>query len=191
MLPTHRGADVADDPLILHLDAFGAAAPQRVEHRLDVLLMHDEIVGGCVAGEPAVGVALGVGEGDDEPGAADRIEAGVGGQDVVTVLDRRQRGVGARRPAVVGVDLGDEVSRCALSRSTDCWASLTRSTNRGASLRLISSPPETPWVAASSSPASRQTSGTPKRQAALCAGWGRDSAIGCSPSHSRSVADLR
>ena len=58
--------------------------------------MHHEIIGGCIAREPAVGVALGVGEGDDEPGAADGVEAGVGGQDFVAVLDRRQRGVGAR-----------------------------------------------------------------------------------------------
>ena len=42
--------------------------------------MHDQVVGGCVAREAAVGVALGVGEGDDEAGAADRIEADVGGQ---------------------------------------------------------------------------------------------------------------
>ena len=60
-------------------------------------------------GKSAVGVALRVGEGDDEARAADRIEAGVGGQGVVAVLDRRERGVGARRSAVMGVDLGDEL----------------------------------------------------------------------------------
>src|ERR1700739_347862 len=38
------------------------------------------------------------------------------------------------------------------------------STRRGASLRRISAPPDTPCVAASSNPASRQTNGTPKRQ---------------------------
>ena len=97
-----------DDPLILHLDAFGASAPQRVQDGLDVLLMHDQVVRGRVSGEAAVGVALGVGQRDDETGAADRVQAGVGGQDSVAVLNCRQGGVGARRTAVVGVDLGDE-----------------------------------------------------------------------------------
>ncbi len=68
--------------------------------------MHDQVVGRRVAGEAAVGVALGVGEGDDDAGTAHRIEACVGGKGGIALLDRRQRRVRARRAAVMRVDLG-------------------------------------------------------------------------------------
>ena len=72
----------ADDPLVLHLDAFGARAPQRVEDRLDVLLVYHQVIGRCVAWKPALGVALSVVERDEQPRAAYRVQAGVGGQAV-------------------------------------------------------------------------------------------------------------
>ncbi|COW42244.1 Uncharacterised protein [Mycobacterium tuberculosis] len=56
-------------------------------------------------------------------------------------------------------------SRSVARRFTDACARRTRSTSRGALLRRISVPPDTPCVAASSSPASKHTKGTLKRHA--------------------------
>ncbi len=50
MLPTQRTALVAISRLVHDLDPVGPPAPQRVDHGLDVLLVHDEVVGTQTAG---------------------------------------------------------------------------------------------------------------------------------------------
>ena len=67
--------------------------------------MHDQVVGGGIAGEPALGVALRVRQGHHQTWPTHRVEAGVGGEDVGPVGDGDQRRVDAGGAAVVVVDL--------------------------------------------------------------------------------------
>ena len=113
-----RVADAArrrggDDPLVLHLDRFGAGTPQRVEHGLDVLLVHHQVVGGGVAREAAVGVALRVVERHDQARAVHRVQAGVERPARPTGLHRRQGGVGRTSPCVESI-LAASASRSAV-----------------------------------------------------------------------------
>ncbi len=66
-----------DQPLVLHLDRFSAGAPHRVEDGLDVLLVHDQVVGGGVAREAPIGVALRVGQRHRQARPVHRDGAGV------------------------------------------------------------------------------------------------------------------
>ena len=66
------------------------------------------------------------------------------------------------RPCVESMVLASR-SRSVVRCSTADRSLRTRSTSRGASLRLISPPRDTPWVAPSSSPANKHTTGTPTR----------------------------
>jgi hypothetical protein len=65
--------------------------------------VHDQVVGGGVAGETALSVALSVVERHHQAGPAHRLQAGLDGQLVGAVGDGGECRVGARRPAVMGV----------------------------------------------------------------------------------------
>ena len=68
-----------DDPLVLDHHRLGARGPQRVDDRLHVLLVHDDVVRG-EAVRQGVGGALGVVERDLERGATDLGRRGGRGQ---------------------------------------------------------------------------------------------------------------
>ena len=95
MFPTHRGAE-------------GARAPQRVQDRLDVLLVHDQVVRRGIAREATLGVALRVVEGDHQAWSSHRVEPRVNGQDVGPCGDRGQRGSRGGGAPVVRVEFGDQ-----------------------------------------------------------------------------------
>ncbi len=67
--------------------------------------MHDQVIGGGVAGESALGVALRVREGHHQTWPTNRVQAGVGGEYVGAVGDGGKGRVDAGGAAVVVVDL--------------------------------------------------------------------------------------
>lgn len=156
-----QGSGGGDDPLILHLNGFRARAPHRVQDRLDVLLVDDEVVGRRVPGEPALGVALSVVERDNQTGPVHGHQTGVDRERVGALGQRGERS--RRVAAVMIVDLVDEAFALR-GQSVDRRLCIPDQVDEpGASLRRISLPPDTVWVVANNNPAQRQTTGTPKR----------------------------
>ena len=159
VLPDAAHGRRRDHPLPGDRHRLGAAGPQRVDHRLQVGLVHHQLVRVDRRRRPA---ALGASSRIDlEAGAGTAVEPARAAQRVDPALRRGDRASRPRRPAAAaGRPAACSALTCRSSACTRCSAARTVSARLAMPGARSSVPRESRALAAKPRPATRQTTGT-------------------------------
>ena len=156
-----------DHPLVHDLHRLGAAGPQRVDHRLHVLLVHDQVVGRGVLGQDPVRGPWRVGQRHLQAGPGRRARSRRPARATPTAAARR-RPAGRSRPrgrSPASISARSRSTRCDVSSARRCSARI----RSGRSLRAPprrSAPRDAPALVANRMPAVAKASGAATRHSA-------------------------